>query len=87
MGHFVFINLNDTRTYCLPDGYEIIDAALNDVKKCLAPTFSMTDVAKLNSNTSLGKFSINEYKRKTDHICLFNGLQFNSISMSIDCCC
>jgi U4/U6.U5 tri-snRNP-associated protein 2 len=54
-GHFVFINLQDTRTFCLPDGYEIVDAALNDVKKCLAPSFAPNEVSRLNSNSTLAR--------------------------------
>jgi U4/U6.U5 tri-snRNP-associated protein 2 len=55
MGHFVFINLQDTRTFCLPDGYEIIDAALNDIKRCLAPSFSLEDIKQLDTNSSLAR--------------------------------
>lgn len=55
LGHFVFMNLKDGRTYCLPDGYEVRDSSLRDVQFCLSPTFSFTDVAKLNSNTSLAR--------------------------------
>ena len=55
MGHFVFINLQDTRTYCLPDDYEILDVALNDVKKCLSPHFKKTEIEELNSNTALAR--------------------------------
>lgn len=55
MGHFVFMNLQDTRAFCLPDSYEIVDAALNDVKRCLAPVFSPDDISQLSSNTSLAR--------------------------------
>jgi U4/U6.U5 tri-snRNP-associated protein 2 len=55
MGHFVFINLQDARTFCLPDSYEIVDAALSDVKKCLSPLFSPEEITSLNSNTSLAR--------------------------------
>ncbi|KAF4651365.1 hypothetical protein FOL46_000354 [Perkinsus olseni] len=38
--HYVFINLKDTRVYCIPDGYEIIDASLDDIRYNLNPTFT-----------------------------------------------
>ena len=52
-GHFVFMNLNDTRAYCLPDSYEIIDSSLDDVKKCVNPQFSEQDILALYHNTTL----------------------------------
>jgi U4/U6.U5 tri-snRNP-associated protein 2 len=55
MGHFVFINLHDCRTFCLPDGYEIIDSSLDDVKSCLSPVFSSTEIKSLNQNSSLSR--------------------------------
>lgn len=54
-GHFVFMNLQDTAAYCLPDSYEIVDAALNDVKRCLAPVYRRDDILELSSNTSLAR--------------------------------
>lgn len=55
MGHFVFINLQDTRTVCLPDGYEVIDAALNDVKSCLSPKYDAETITHLSSNVTLAR--------------------------------
>ena len=54
-GHFVFIHLHDVRTFCLPDGYEVLDSSLDDVKKCLSPTFSPSDILHLNQNSSLAR--------------------------------
>ena len=54
-GHFVFIHLHDVRTFCLPDGYEVFDSSLDDVKKCLSPTFSPSDIIHLNQNSSLAR--------------------------------
>ena len=53
--HFVFMNLGDSRAFCLPDGYEIIDSSLDDVKKCLNPNFTENDIIKLQHNTSLAR--------------------------------
>lgn len=54
-GHFVFMNLNSGRTFCLPDGYEVFDSSLQDAQRCLSPTFTLRDIAHLNSNTSLAR--------------------------------
>jgi U4/U6.U5 tri-snRNP-associated protein 2 len=51
----VFIHLHDVRAFCLPDGYEILDASLEDVKKCLSPAFSKDDISRLNRNSSLAR--------------------------------
>ena len=32
--HFVFMNLESARFYCLPDGYEINDSSLDLIVKC-----------------------------------------------------
>ena len=36
-GHHVFINLQTERAYCLPDGYEINDPSLEDIRHVLNP--------------------------------------------------
>ena len=42
-GHHVFINLQTERAYCLPDGYEINDPSLEDIRHVLNPRcFSIT---------------------------------------------
>ncbi|CAM9519351.1 unnamed protein product, partial [Chrysoparadoxa australica] len=54
-GHHVFINLETTRVYCLPDGYEVIDSSLDDIKRALNPQFSGLDLSRLDSNTTLAR--------------------------------
>ena len=54
-GHFVFIHLQTAKTFCLPDGYEILDSSLNDVKRCLQPSFTSQEVASLDSNKTLSR--------------------------------
>ena len=51
----MFIHLHDVRTFCLPDGYEVHDSSLDDVKKCLSPTFTAQDILSLNKNSSLAR--------------------------------
>lgn len=55
LNHYVFMNLESARTYCLPDGYEVIDSSLDDIKVSLCPIYSIQDVAKLDSNGSLSR--------------------------------
>ena len=55
LGHFVSMNLHSGRTYCLPDNYEIIDSSLQDIQKCLSPSFQLQDINVLNSNISLAR--------------------------------
>ncbi|KAG2176104.1 hypothetical protein INT43_005337 [Umbelopsis isabellina] len=49
--HHVFINLSTLKVYVLPDGYEVKNNSLNDIKYVLRPTFTREEVAKLDSNT------------------------------------
>ncbi len=54
-GHFVFLNLGNGRAFCLPDGYEVTDASLEDVKRCLAPIYTETDIKRLGSDSILAR--------------------------------
>mmetsp|Transcript_28280 Transcript_28280/g.27113 ORF Transcript_28280/g.27113 Transcript_28280/m.27113 type:complete len:627 (+) Transcript_28280:162-2042(+) len=54
-GHFVFMHLHDVRTFCLPDGYEVLDQSLVDVKNCVSPQFDTQDIQNLNKNSSLAR--------------------------------
>ncbi|CAG8721896.1 23391_t:CDS:10 [Dentiscutata erythropus] len=49
--HHVFINLHTLQVYVLPDGYEVKDSSLNDIKYVLHPTFTKEQVALLDQNT------------------------------------
>jgi U4/U6.U5 tri-snRNP-associated protein 2 len=46
--HHIFLNLHTERTYCLPDGYEVVDPSLDAVTFSLRPKFSVHDVAELD---------------------------------------
>ncbi|CAI9109179.1 OLC1v1008953C1 [Oldenlandia corymbosa var. corymbosa] len=49
-GHHVYINLRTEKVYCLPDGYEIIDPSLDDIRHVLNPRFSREQVEQLDKN-------------------------------------
>lgn len=53
--HYVYLNVDSGRSYCLPDGYEVVDASLSDIQKCLSPTFSFAEIANLDKNSSLAR--------------------------------
>ncbi|KAG6883796.1 hypothetical protein C0993_003699 [Termitomyces sp. T159_Od127] len=53
--HHVFINLETTKVYVLPDGYHVSDPSLEDISYVLAPAFTRNSVAHLSSTTHLAK--------------------------------
>eukprot|EP01053_Blabericola_migrator_P000018 Blabericola_migrator_1__17@NODE_1005_length_5722_cov_152_220336_g691_i0_p1_GENE_NODE_1005_length_5722_cov_152_220336_g691_i0NODE_1005_length_5722_cov_152_220336_g691_i0_p1_ORF_typecomplete_len477_score90_91UCH/PF00443_29/2_7e44zfUBP/PF02148_19/1_4e12UCH_1/PF13423_6/9e06_NODE_1005_length_5722_cov_152_220336_g691_i0351465 len=53
--HFVFMNLQDARVYCLPDNYEIEDASLADIQCNLHPVFKQHDIDRLGTQVVHGK--------------------------------
>eukprot|EP00494_Astrolonche_serrata_P024877 UN25137 len=50
--HKMFIHLEDSRIFCLPEDYEIKDATLNDIKHNLHPTFSKLEIKDLETNVN-----------------------------------
>ncbi|KAH8099693.1 spindle pole body protein [Cristinia sonorae] len=53
--HHVFINLETTKVYVLPDGYHVSDPSLDDIAGVLSPSFSKSVVAKLSSPEHIRK--------------------------------
>ena len=50
------MNLATSRAYCLPDGYEIMDRSLDDIKHELRPTFSSPEaIAQVRQSHMLKK--------------------------------
>ncbi|XP_071921202.1 uncharacterized protein [Coffea arabica] len=49
-GHHVYINLRTEKVYCLPDGYEIVDPSLDDIRHVLNPRFTREQVLHLDKN-------------------------------------
>ncbi|PIN21321.1 Spindle pole body protein - Sad1p [Handroanthus impetiginosus] len=48
--HHVYINLRTEKVYCLPDGYEVIDPSLDDIRHVLNPRFSREQVEQIDRN-------------------------------------
>ncbi|OBZ68492.1 putative mRNA-splicing protein ubp10 [Grifola frondosa] len=53
--HHVFINLETTKVYVLPDGYLVSDPSLEDISFVLSPSFTRTSIANLSSPAHLLK--------------------------------
>ncbi|KAI3874035.1 hypothetical protein MKX03_035404 [Papaver bracteatum] len=49
-GHHVYVNLQTENFYCLPDGYEIYDPSLDDIRHVLNPRFSKEQIVRLDKN-------------------------------------
>ncbi|KAG8767016.1 hypothetical protein FRC12_006491 [Ceratobasidium sp. 428] len=51
--HHVFIHLETTEVYVLPDGYQVSDPSLDDIKFVLSPRFSSAQIARLRTDPSV----------------------------------
>ena len=47
--HYVFMNARDGRVFCLPDGYEVHDRSLDDIRHVLHPRYTHEQVAQLDA--------------------------------------
>jgi U4/U6.U5 tri-snRNP-associated protein 2 len=54
-GHYVFVHLSRGTFHCLPDDYEIRDASLSDISAALHPTYTQTEITKIDTNTGLAR--------------------------------
>eukprot|EP00897_Mesotaenium_endlicherianum_P004520 jgi/Mesen1/4096/ME000215S03378 len=48
--HHVYVNLQSEKVYCLPDGYEIQDPSLDDIRAVLNPKFTREQIAQLDKS-------------------------------------
>lgn len=55
--HHVFINLETTKVYILPDGYPVSDPSLEDISYVLAPSFTPLSIASLSASSHLSRLS------------------------------
>jgi U4/U6.U5 tri-snRNP-associated protein 2 len=53
--HFVFVHLSHGTFWCLPDGYEIRDPSLNDIRSALRPTFSAEQIEAIDLHGDLSR--------------------------------
>jgi U4/U6.U5 tri-snRNP-associated protein 2 len=50
--HYLFCHLEQARFFCLPDGYEVIDPSLQDIREALHPTFTEQQIAQLDCQST-----------------------------------
>ncbi|KAK7465326.1 Ubiquitin carboxyl-terminal hydrolase 10 [Stygiomarasmius scandens] len=55
--HHVFINLETTKVYVLPDGYPVSDPSLEDISFVLSPSFNKAAIAAFSSPSYPAKLS------------------------------
>jgi U4/U6.U5 tri-snRNP-associated protein 2 len=53
--HHVFINLETLKVYVLPDGYEVHESSLNDIKHVVKPIFTQHEITKLDQELYYSK--------------------------------
>ena len=49
--HFMFMNLKNGNVYCLPEGYQVKDRSLEDIKRVLDPRFTQKDVDDIDGES------------------------------------
>ncbi len=54
-GHYVYIHLSKGTFHCLPDDYEIKDPSLTDISAALHPSYTESEIQKIDSNTALAR--------------------------------
>eukprot|EP01080_Neovahlkampfia_damariscottae_P006841 gene6841-11002_t len=47
--HYVFLNVNSSKVYCIPDDYEINHPSLNDIIHNLSPKYTEKDIQEIDS--------------------------------------
>ena len=47
------MNLHSLKFYCLPDDYEVVDSALDDIKYVCRPVYTQSDVRSIDRNSRL----------------------------------
>ncbi len=52
--HHVYMNLDTLKTYLLPEGHEVIDESLEDIKYVVNPVYIPEQVAKIDKEPKTG---------------------------------
>lgn len=74
--HHVFISLDTQKVYCLPDGYEVIDPSLGDIKDFLHPTYTPEMISRLDAMTYEGPAGFRSLTRQGAIRCLVGGGEY-----------
>mmetsp|Transcript_43283 Transcript_43283/g.70062 ORF Transcript_43283/g.70062 Transcript_43283/m.70062 type:complete len:514 (+) Transcript_43283:47-1588(+) len=54
-GHYVWMNVHDGKVFCIPDGYEVVDKSLEDIKFNLTPIFDEEEVEHMSTRVRYSK--------------------------------
>ncbi|CAE7350260.1 Usp39 [Symbiodinium sp. CCMP2592] len=54
-GHYVWMNAVDGKVYCIPDGYEVVDKSLEDIKYNLIPFFDEEEIEFMSTRVRYSK--------------------------------
>merc|ERR1719191_1237759 len=54
-GHYVWMNVHDGKVYCIPDGYEVVDKSLEDIKYNLNPAFEEEEIENMSVKVRFAK--------------------------------
>mmetsp|Transcript_75380 Transcript_75380/g.157081 ORF Transcript_75380/g.157081 Transcript_75380/m.157081 type:complete len:511 (+) Transcript_75380:130-1662(+) len=54
-GHYVWMNVADGKVYCIPDGYEVVDKSLEDIKFNLTPVFDQEEIDQMSTKVRYAK--------------------------------
>lgn len=74
--HHVFISLETQKIYCLPDGYEVVDPSLSDIKDFLHPTYTPETISRLDAMTYEGPAGFKSLKCQGAIRCLVGGGEY-----------
>eukprot|EP00933_Yihiella_yeosuensis_P081375 TRINITY_DN94979_c0_g1_i1.p1 TRINITY_DN94979_c0_g1~~TRINITY_DN94979_c0_g1_i1.p1 ORF type:complete len:515 (-),score=102.08 TRINITY_DN94979_c0_g1_i1:120-1664(-) len=53
--HYVWMNVSDGKVYCIPDGYEVVDKSLEDIKYNLTPLFDEEEIEHMSTRVRYSK--------------------------------
>ncbi|CAK0884454.1 unnamed protein product, partial [Prorocentrum cordatum] len=54
-GHYVWMNVVDGKVFCIPDGYEVVDKSLEDIKFNLHPLFDEEEILQTSTKVRYAK--------------------------------
>lgn len=79
VGHHVFINMGTKKVYVLPEGYEVKNKSLDDIKYVVEPHYRKEDVSKLDKEVKdAWDLSGNRYRPGGLHRCSIISRHANS---------
>lgn len=56
--HHVYINIQTLKVYVLPEGYEVKNETLDDIKYVVSPTYTKEDVQKLDRRIFVDRWDL-----------------------------